>query len=238
VTEVDPLRTVEVLALLEEATTPLRHDIRNRIASIRNLSFFVRRKLAAEVVPQRDPRVNEFLAKIEAEVQRTDELIEAWSLSLHALRSSRVERARVADCVRQAIDSARLPVQVSVEFVAPLEPLEVLADAEELAFALRCLLENAAEAADSGCVNIAVERAAAQCRMTIKDRGPGIGDPARCLERFESTKRGHLGLGLCMARRIASRFGGDLVIGQPDVGTEVSLLMPLAGSRSAQQAEP
>ena len=43
--------------MLEEATTPLRHDVRNRISSVRNLSFFVRRKLAAEVVPERDPRV-------------------------------------------------------------------------------------------------------------------------------------------------------------------------------------
>ena len=41
--------------------------------------------------------------------------------------------------------------------------------------------------------------------------------PSRCLERFESSKAGHLGLGLCMARRIASRFGGDLAIGKPDV---------------------
>ena len=56
-TAADPLRTVEMLALLEEATTPLRHDVRNRIASIRNLSYFVRRKLACEVVPERDPRV-------------------------------------------------------------------------------------------------------------------------------------------------------------------------------------
>ena len=54
-------------ALLEEATTPLRHDVRNRIASVRNLAFFVRRKLSTELAPDRDPRVNDFLAKIEGE---------------------------------------------------------------------------------------------------------------------------------------------------------------------------
>jgi signal transduction histidine kinase len=236
-TVTDPLRTVEALALLEEATTPLRHDIRNRIASIRNLSFFVRRKLASEVPLPRDPRVNDFLAKIEGEVQRTDDLIEAWGVSVHALRPSELSCVRVADCVRLAIDSARLPVQVSFEFVAPAEPLEVEGNLEELAFALRCLLENAGEAAGPGRVCIAIERDANLCNITVTDGGPGISDPVRCLDRFESTKQGHLGLGLCMARRIASRLGGDLVIGDPEAGAEISLIVPIAGSRSPA-AEP
>ena len=237
-TALDPLRTVELIALLEEATTPLRHDVRNRIASIRNLSYFVRRKLDSEVAPERDPRVKEFLAKVEGEVQRTDDLIEAWGVSVHALRSAEMLRAKVADCVRLAIDSARLPALVGVEFSSAAEPLQVEADLEMLAFALRCLLENAAEAAGSGCVSIAAEREADQCVMTVTDRGPGFSNPVRCLERFESTKRGHLGLGLCMARRIAGRFGGDLVIGSPEVGAQVSLLLPIAGTRVVLEVEP
>ncbi|MEI9939154.1 MAG: ATP-binding protein [Pseudomonadota bacterium] len=237
-TALDPLRTAEMIALLEEATTPLRHDIRNRIASIRNVSYFVQRKLASEVVPERDPRVNEFLSKIEGEVQRADDLIEGWGLSIHRLRSSAVSRVCVSDCTRLAIESARLPAQVVVEFAPPAEHLQVEADLEMLALALRCLLENAGEAAGSGGVGIAAEREANQCRMTVTDLGPGISDPVRCLERFESTKPGHLGLGLCIARRIASRFGGDLVIGNPEVGAQVSLLLPIAGSGSSLKAEP
>jgi len=236
-TVVDPLRTVEMIALLEEATTPLRHDIRNRIASIRNLSYFVRRKLAAEVVPERDPRVNEFLAKVEGEVQRTDDLIEAWSVSVHALRSSEVGRVRVADCVRLAIDSVRATARVEFEFVSPREPIEVEGELEVLALALRCLLENAAEAAGSGSVGVAAVREADQCIVTVTDRGPGFDDTTRCLERFESTKPGHLGLGLCIARRIATRFGGELVIGEPELGAQVSLVVAIAGTRSAPWSE-
>jgi len=231
-TSVDPLRPVEMLALLEEATTPLRHDVRNRIASIRNLSYFVRRKLGSEVAPERDPRVNDFLSKIEGEVQRTDEVIEAWSNRVYGLRSPEPRRVRVADCVRLAIDCVRSSARVGVEFTAPSAPFEVEADLETLAFALRCLLENAAEAVGSGSVRIAVERHANQCWMTITDPGPGIAEPVRCLERFESSKPGHLGLGLSMARRIVTRFGGDLVIGTPEVGAKVSLLVPLAGFRA------
>jgi len=229
----DPLRTVEMLALLEEATTPLRHDIRNRIASIRNLSYFVRRKLASELAPERDPRVNEFLTKIENEVQRTDDLIEAWGVSVSDLHSSEAERVGVSDCVRLAVDSARLPREVRVEFVPPTEPLEVEGELEMLALALRCLVENAGEAAGSGSITVEVEREADQCNVMVSDRGPGIADPVRCLERFESTKPGHLGLGLCVARRIAARFGGDVVIGSPEVGAQVTLVVPIAGTQPA-----
>ncbi|HEY3253588.1 MAG TPA: HAMP domain-containing sensor histidine kinase [Polyangiaceae bacterium] len=233
----DPLHTVEILALLEEATTPLRHDIRNRIASIRNLAYFVRRKLASEGAAERDPRVNEFLSKIENEVQRTDDLIEAWGVSVHGLRASEPSTVKIADCVRLAIDSARIPAEVGVELASPKEPLEVEADASVLAFALRCLLENAAQAAGSGTVGVAFERQGNHCNVTVTDGGPGITDPVRCLERFESTKPGHLGLGLCMVRRIASRFGGELVIGSPEVGAQVSLLVPIAGTRPASGLE-
>jgi len=230
-TALDPLRTVEMIALLEEATTPLRHDVRNRIASIRNMSYFVRRKLASEVAPERDPRVPEFLAKVEGEVQRTDDLIEAWGISVHGLRSSEVLPVKATDCVRLAIKSARVPASIGVEFVSVKEELEVEADLEMLAFALRCLLENAAEAVGSGTVLIELERADDRCVTTVTDRGPGFDNPVRCLERFESTKPGHLGLGLCMARRIAARFGGDLAIGSPDVGAQVSLWVPIADAR-------
>jgi signal transduction histidine kinase len=226
----DPLRTVELLALLEEATTPLRHDVRNRIASVRNLSFFVRRKLAAEVAPERDPRVHDFLVKIEGEVQRTDEVIEAWSTRIQDVRARAAERVRVTDCLRLAMDSARLSSTVGLELSAPShEELELNAERDVLAFAVRCLIENSGEAMGSGLVRVSVERVADQCRLTVSDHGPGIADGARCLERFETTKPGHLGLGLCMARRIASRLGGDLEIGSPESGAQVSLLVPIPG---------
>jgi signal transduction histidine kinase len=235
----DPLRSVELLALLEEATTPLRHDVRNRIASVRNLAFFVRRKLATEVAPDRDPRVQEFLVKIEGEVQRTDEVIEAWSTLIQELRERAPARVRVSDCLRLAMASARLPSTIGFELSAPSnEELELNAECDVLAFAVRCLIENSGEAMGSGLVRVSAERAADQCRLTVSDHGPGIADAARRTERFETTKPGHLGLGLCMARRIASRLGGDLVIGSPVAGAEVSLLVPIPAASPESGAPP
>jgi signal transduction histidine kinase len=233
----DPLRTVELLALVDEASASLRHDVRNRIASVRNLAFFVRRKLSAEENPNRDPRVAEFLGKIEGEVQRTDEVIDAWSALVQRTRPSEPCPVSVVDCVRIAIEASRLPPSVSPELAVEDEAW-VDADLHVLAFAVRCLIENAGEAIGSGSVSVRALRAGHECSIVVSDQGSGIADRARCLERFESTKPGHLGLGLCMAQRIAARLGGELVIGAPAIGAEVSLRLPIAGARSEPGTAP
>lgn len=228
----DPLRTAELLAIIEEATTPVRHDVRNRIASVRNLAFFVRRKLSGEEIRERDPRVNEFLLKIESEVQRTDEVIEAWTGRVQGVRFPELEIVRAANGVRLAVECARLPDAVKLETSITDETLLIEGDDHTLAVAVRCLLENAAEAVGSGEVRLSMNRELDNCVIVVSDGGPGISDPAKCLERFVSSKPGHLGLGLCMARRIAARSGGDLILGTPAKGAEVSLRIPIAGEPS------
>jgi signal transduction histidine kinase len=234
----DPLYVTEVLALIEEASAPVRHDVRNRIASVRNLAFFVRRKLASENNAERDPRVNEFLTKIEGEVQRTDEVIDAWSARVQGVRALDVKQVSVLDSVRLALQTCRLDSAVQFTLDVVENDLQIDGDFQGLAFAVRCLLENAGEAIESGSVSIRVLREDNECVITVSDPGPGIADRKRCLERFETTKAGHLGLGLCMARRVAARSGGDLVIGSPTQGAEVSLRIPIAGARSPAGVAP
>ncbi len=228
----DPLRTVELLAVLEEATAPLSHDVRNRLASVRNLAFLVRRKLAGEDHEARDPRIEEFLKRIETEVERTDETINRWAAHIQSVRPPGVAvPVRAVDCARLAIASARLPsaIQIDLSFSTSGESLEVGADPELLALAVRCLIENAGEAVGSGLVRVNVERSGTHCRVTVSDRGPGFDALPNGATQFVSTKEGHLGLGLSMARRIAVRLEGTLVLDRVEIGAEASLLIPLAG---------
>jgi signal transduction histidine kinase len=227
----DPLRTAELLALLEEATTPLRHDVRNRLASLRNLAFFVRRKLAKEENPERDPRVGEFLVKIEDEVQSTDGVMDAWSARVQAARPLELRPVQVTASVRLAIECARVPPDISLVLAAADDALLIDGDPQTLAVAVRCLLENASDAIGSGSVSVRVARDLDHCVVTVAELGMGIADHTNCTECFESTKPGHLGLGLCVARRVATRSGGALLIGHPERGAEVSLRIPLTGNR-------
>ncbi len=178
----DPLRSVELLAMLEEATTPLRHDVRNRIASVRNLAFFVRRKLSTEVAPERDPRVNEFLSKIEGEVQRTDDVIDVWSTRSQAARAPEIARVPVAECLRLAFACARLSQATGLELAPPAEPFEVDADREALAFAVRCLIENAGEAMGPGVVRVAADTADRLVLHVVGKRAEFVVEPHTAVE--------------------------------------------------------
>ncbi|MBX7195663.1 MAG: HAMP domain-containing histidine kinase [Sandaracinaceae bacterium] len=77
------------------------------------------------------------------------------------------------------------------------------------------LLANAAEASPRGsavALECGVDAAGAWVR--VDDDGPGLGDgdPERVFEPFRSSKEDGLGIGLTVARAMARRHGGDLVV--------------------------
>ncbi len=224
----DLLAAVELMAVIEEATLPLRHDVSNRLASVGNMAYFVRRKLAEEPAVERDPRVSGFLDQIAVEVRRADSTIEEWMSRIRGLRASEPRAVAVADCLRVAVEASRLPNSVTVEVVSRSNGLQVAADLDSVAVALRCLIENAAEAERAARVMLSAQASGDQCLISVVDDGAGIAEPTRCLERFYSTKPGHLGLGLSLAQRIAERFGGRLTLETPAAGAELRVYLPLA----------
>lgn len=222
----DPLAAVELVAILEEATSPLRHDLSNRLASVGNMAFFIRRRLG-QAAADADPRAAAFLEQITDEVQLADTAIERWLSRIRGLQPSPPQSSAVADCLRLAVEAARLPASASVEIVPGTTGERVAGDLETVAVALRCLIENAAEA-QSARIILTTQVSQNGCTISVADGGPGIVEPARCLERFYTTKPGHLGLGLCVAKSVASRFGGSLAVQSSSTGVEVGLYLPLA----------
>jgi CheY-like chemotaxis protein len=133
------------------------------------------------------------------------------------------------------------PVTLDVE---PVPSVRV--DPDELRQAVHHLLQNAREAG-GGTRPITVWlrwNGATHVELAVSDRGRGMDEPtrARADEPFFTTKGpGRLGVGLTVARAMASRYGGGLDIESvPGQGTTVRLRLPAAaGSRSAPvRSEP
>jgi signal transduction histidine kinase len=103
-------------------------------------------------------------------------------------------------------------------------------DRAQLEQALINLLRNAHEAggpADE--VEIEVRQSAAEQRIEIRDRGPGMSESvlAQALLPFYSTKRSGTGLGLALAREITEAHGGRLRIANREHrGLSVTLVLP------------
>ncbi len=224
----DPLYAVELCKVLEEATSMLRHDVRNRMGSIRNMAFYVNKRVADSEVAKKDPRISQFLSKIEQEVAQADELIETWSASVARAHGRSVQPLAASKAIELAVSSARIPSALTVNVKCEDAMVEV--DGLELALALRCLIENAAEAGGDGPIEVSARVDDGTYRLQVSDSGSGIADTQQALQCLQSKKPGHLGVGLSMAQRVALRAGGKLVIEANEPGARVTLLLPLAGS--------
>lgn len=224
----DPLAAVEAAAIAEEVTSLARHALRNELAVVRGAAYFVRRRVSETELWATEPRLQQFLAAIEERIDRATSLTDrdAVGARLHARRPAPVE---MLECVRAAIRAAR--VDGAVQLRAAGSRALVKMDPAEGALAVRCLLENAAEAMPGGgVVEVVISEVSPTGELTVEvaDAGGGFTPEAmeRALEPGFTTKEGRMGLGLPIARRICNRYGGSLAIRAAGSGAVVALSLP------------
>src|SRR6185436_2873493 len=110
----------------------------------------------------------------------------------------------------------------------PGPPVRVAGDEGQLGRLLRNLLDNAATYAATS-VAVALNPAPGHIDLEVVDDGPGIprGDRERVFERFtrldaaRERRRGGAGLGLAIARDIATQHGATIGIAESPTGTRV-----------------
>jgi hypothetical protein len=137
VTAVDPLISVERTATLELAVSQLRHDLRNRLAAIRNAAFYIRRRTSGLPGAADDARVPRFFDLIEQELELATALLGARPLDD---RDSSEASASMRDVVDTALDSARVAERLEVD--VRVTDTMVAGDRLELAVAVRVLVES------------------------------------------------------------------------------------------------
>lgn len=143
------------------------------------------------------------------------------------------------DLVLEEAARLRPRVAASIDTTA-VSAAPVLGDTDDLRRLVRNLLENAVRHA-AGRVVLRLGAAAGVTRLTVADDGPGVpvSDRERVFDRFvggdpaRARGAGH-GLGLAIAREIALRHGGGLLVtDEPALGGaafEVTLPVPAPGS--------
>ena len=112
------------------------------------------------------------------------------------------------------------------------EPLHVLGRRNELRQLLLCLFLNGKQALPGGgTITVAVSRSGDDALLRISDDGPGVPEELRerAFDAFVTTRgqAGALGLGLTVARAIARRHGGDLVLEPSGGGASLVARLPL-----------
>jgi len=189
--------------------------------------------------PAAGERAREDLAQAAGRVQElADGLRELVQVEAPHLMPRNVAGDEVA---RAAVEAAQAEVpapEASVERAEALPPLYV--DPAAARAALRELVDNALRHAGPGArVRVGGAREGDRTRLWVEDDGPGL-DPAELedlaepFERGEATDEHRPGVGLAIARRVAQRHRGDLLVEETADGTRVGLDLPARPSRDRE----
>jgi signal transduction histidine kinase len=206
-------RTTELLAAERAAAGDLSHRLRTPVTALR---------LDAESVP--DPALAQRLQDHITVLQLTvDQIVKEARRPVQSELAARSDAARtVAERVAfwsPLAEDDRRPLHADV---AP-GPLVVPVSESDLADLLDVLVDNVfAHTPEGTGFTVSLRAAEATCVLVVADDGPGWSEAP-------TSRAGHTGLGLDIARRTAAQCGGHLVTGTTaGGGARVEVALPLA----------
>lgn len=209
------------------------HELRSPLARVQVAVGLARQRVGDQADGE--------LARIDAEMERLNELIgriidfSRLDAGLHAARHDELRLEQivgdVAADVRMEAEAKGCILTTELPDQAPLR-----GDAALLASAIENVLRNALRHSPAGGeILLSLSREAAQWRIVIADRGPGIPEElhTRVFEPFfrvddHRNPQGGIGLGLAIARQAIATHGGRIELkNRSGGGLEVSLCLPL-----------
>lgn len=212
----------ETLALLGEMSTAVAHSLRNPLASIRSSA-----ELALEVDPG---PLHKNLSDIIRQVDRMSKWVRELLMSARPLSGEQESVDLTAALIETLsayepqINHAGIEVDWSIIQVPRVVSHPVL-----LQQLLGSVFANAIEAMPRGgrlAIRLEPDSRRQLLNLTVSDTGSGM-SPAMlemAFKPFHTTKRGGLGIGLMLVRKIVERFGGTVSIdSQENTGTNVHL---------------
>jgi PAS domain S-box-containing protein len=206
------------VALVGEMATSLAHELNQPLtAMVTNASAAQRFIARGELDPG---ELGELLADISADGRRAGDVIRSIKSMVRKVESARVPlevNEVIADVLRIARADALAHGCTLVTTPAPALPM-VLGDPVQLQQVLLNLVVNAFDAMRKAPCDPCRVEIASRCleantvEVSVRDFGPGLPTdaPLRVFERFFSTKRDGMGMGLAIARSLVEAHGGTL----------------------------
>ena len=215
------------------------HELRTPVAIIRTTAEVTRQR------PRTEVEYTEALDRILAESERTSQLIDDLLLLARADADAErlvMEPMDLAETVRDTCDQGRILADASgVRFTADLpRDCPAVGELQALRRLFLILLDNAVKYTPAGgIVNVGMTVEEGRATIDVRDTGVGIpaADAPRIFERFyrvatdRSRQTGGVGLGLAIARWIATCHGGTISVeSEPGVGSVFHVILPIVSA--------
>jgi len=214
-------------------TAYIMHDFKNLIAQ---------QSMVVENARQHKDNpafVDDAIETIRGSVIRMRRIIE----HLNNTAGYHVERVEVGKLVMQAVSECANRNPAPRARVSDSR-VWVLADRDKFYMALYHAIRNAQDATPAdGEVSVEIDTGASDCSILIADTGEGMDEAFirnRLFRPFDSTKgTASMGIGAYQIRETVRAFGGHMnVASTPGEGTQITLTLPLADTRSTLNSAP
>jgi signal transduction histidine kinase len=223
---------------LKQVSDNIAHDLKTPLTRLRN---------RAEMALAGKQRTTDYRQALEGTIAESDQLIRTFNAILMISRleagysTEALVKVDLAAAIRDVVELYEpLADECGVALeAADVPPLEIDGNRELIAQALSNIVDNAikysAGASGTAKVEVSLEQADGQARLTVRDNGPGIpddGDRQRATERFvrleQSRSQPGSGLGLSLAKAVMKFHGGALALLPADPGLSVVLTFPMS----------
>lgn len=236
----DITRERELVRVQQEFVANVSHELRTPLTTIKSYT----EALLSGALQQPELCVP-FLRTVEKETERMVRLVKdllvlsqldfsqiRWHMELQSLDTLVQE---VVGELKVKYDGAKKQVSVSL----PEKPVLAVFDRDRLKQVLLNVLHNAYKyTQEDGKIKVSLHADSTGVHVVVSDNGIGIPreEQGRVFERFyrvdktRSRESGGTGLGLSIARQIVEAHRGTISIsGEPGVGTDVTITLPLPG---------
>ena len=221
------LRSRDPASTSAALTAQIAHELRNAISPLNNCLQVLARD---DLEQARVARASQLMQRQMALATRLlDDMIDLSGIEAGVL-SMRKQNADLREVIEEAVAMSAPDVDAGkheLKLDVPDRPLILMCDPQRLAQAVCNLLNNACKYSPAGgCITVSATSIASQVQISVTDDGVGI--PANALlevfdlfaqlpHTFESRKGG-IGIGLSLVRKIATLHGGTVVAASAGIG--------------------
>lgn len=213
------------------------HDLKNPLASIRLTSDMLQRFSAKMSDAEKDERLKHISLIVERMMVIITNLLNdnALETGLLAVSITRVNVSEVVEMLVHEYKEGAAAKSIALQTALPLSPLYAQADSTMLYTVLENLLSNALKfSPPNTTIRLSIEAEDEQCRIAVKDEGPGLSDDDRKLLfgkfiRLSARPTGgehSTGLGLSIVKKMVEAMRG-LVWCESELGKGAKFIVEL-----------
>ena len=214
----------EKFATIGRLASSVAHELRNPLAAIKNISYFLSKMGAYS-----DNKSKQMVNMLSSEVLRANKIITDL---LDYSRTKKLNKLSVdiVAFVNKVIPA--VPVPSNILITKNLEKFDVIMDPDKITQVLINLITNARDAMppEGGEINISTKKTGNMCQIFIKDNASGMSEEtlSHLFEPLFTTKLKGIGLGLPIVKEIIDAHQGKITVtSTKNVGTTFKIEIPL-----------